>query len=173
MTGVLRFRACPLTASDVRGAVLLRRVWGIIWIVTEMDDASIAAKRHDAAAAEYVAARSAYESAVMSGDQATRRTFQERMDAAATAYVETLAEVVAARKAAVPSFEALLADGTMQVDPDSIILDSIVAHSRAKPATAGRPTPPAVGHRQCPELVNLGGWTTFSSQTAAALTAAR
>lgn len=138
----------------------------------DMDDATIAAKRHDAAAVEYVAARSAYESAVMGGDAESRRTAQARMDAAAAAYVQTLTAVVEARKAAVPSFEALLADGTMQVDADSLILASIVAYSTAKPASAGRPAPPKATHRHWSDRLKVGGWTTFSSDTAAALTAA-
>lgn len=138
-----------------------------------MDDATIAAKRHDAAAVEYVAARSAYECAVMGGDADTRRAAQARMDAAASAYVETLTAVVAARKAAVPSFEALLADATTQVDAESLILESIVAYSAAKPASAGRPAFPSAGHRHGSDRLKVGGWTPFSSDTAAALTASR
>lgn len=138
-----------------------------------MDDVTIAAKRHDVAAVEYVAARSAYESAVMGGDGETRRAAQARMDAAASAYVETLTTVVAARKAAIPVFEALLGDATTQVDADSVILASIVAYSTATPATAGRPTFPTSAHRQRSDRLKVGGWTAFSRSTAAALTAAK
>lgn len=138
-----------------------------------MDDATIAAKRHDAAAVEYVAARSAYESAVMCGDAETRHAAQARMDAAASAYVETLTAVVQARKAAMPSFEALLGDATIQVDADLLILASIVAYSTAKPASAGRPASPNATHRHLSDRLKVGGWTRFSSDTAAALTAAR
>lgn len=143
---------------------------GILWIVRDMDDATIAAKRHDAAAVAYVAARSAYESAVLGGDAETRRAAQTRMDAAASAFVETLIEVVEARRAAVPSFEALLSDATMQVDADSLILASIVAYSTARPASAGRPACPTATHRHRSDRLKVGGWTTFSSDTAAALT---
>ena len=138
-----------------------------------MDDATIAAKRHDAAAVEYVAARSAYEIVVMGGDLETRRAAQARMDVAASAYVETLTALVEARKAAVPSFEALLGDATMQVDADSLILASIIAYSTAKPASAGRPASASVTHRHRSDRLKAGGWTTFSSDTAAALTASR
>lgn len=135
-----------------------------------MDDATIAAKRHDSAAVAYVAARSAYESAVMGGDKEARRAGKARMDSAAAAYVETLVAVVTARKAAMPSFEGLLADSTMQVDPDSVVLASIVAHSSAKPATAARPAASHSSHRHHIDGLNTGGWTKFSSETAAALT---
>lgn len=146
---------------------------GIILIVRDMDDATIAAKRHDAAAVEYVAARSAYESAVMGGDTDSRRAAQARMDAAASAYVDTLNAVVEARKAAVPSFEALLGDATMQADADSLILASIVAYSTAKPASAGLPARPTATHGHRSDRFKAGGWTRFSSDTAEGLTAAR
>lgn len=145
---------------------------GILWTVKDMDDVTIAAKRHDAAAVEYVAARSAYENAVMAVDAEARRAAQSRLDAAASDYVETLTVVVAARKAAVPSFEALLGDATLQMDADSLILASIVAYSTAKPASAGRPASPAAAPRHLADRLMVGGWTSFSWDTAAALTAA-
>ncbi len=144
---------------------------GILWSVKDIEDAAIAAKRHDAAAVAYVAARSAYEDAVMGYAKEARQAAKARVDSAAAAYVETLAAVVTARKAAMPSFEALLADSTIQADPDSIVLASIVAHSNPKPATAARPAPSHSSHQHRTDRFNMGGWTKFSSETAAALTA--
>lgn len=138
-----------------------------------MDEVTIAAKRHDAAAVAYVTARANYESAVMSGDEQIRRAAQAQMDAAAQAYVETLTAVVEARRAAVPPFEALLGDPTMQVDEDSLVLASIVAYSTARPASAGRPSSPTTSRWHGSNRLRVGGWTKFSSDTASALTGAR
>ena len=152
---------------------------GILWNVRDMDDATIAAKAHDAAAVAYVEARAAYEAVVMGGDIDARAAARARMDAAASVYTETLTAVVAARKAAMPSFEALLADPAMQLDADSMILASIVEYSSAKPATAARPAAssvPASSPTTQPrryDLLNAGGLSSFLSDTADALTAAR
>ena len=104
----------------------------------DVDTGTMAAE-HDAAAAEYAAASAAYESALMSHDAVQKSATQERLRAAGDAYARTLKDLVAARRAAVPTFDELLRDSTMQADPGALVLESILAYALAEPASAGRP----------------------------------
>jgi hypothetical protein len=100
-----------------------------------------AAQAHEVATRAYLLARSDYETAVQTHDPGDRRrqAAATHMNETAGEYSRTLLDLVAERRAAVPSFEVLLMDPTMQVDPESVVLASILAYSQAKPATAGLP----------------------------------
>lgn len=104
-----------------------------------MNDVEIAQKFYDEAAAAYVEASAAYEAAMMStgaprGSEVACRYRQAGDDSA-----RALQALVRARKAQAPSFEALLTDPAMQIDPHSEILDSIMSYTSAAPASAGMP----------------------------------
>lgn len=100
--------------------------------------AEVAAK-HEAAAAEFAEASSEYEAALLSRDRVRRAAADSRLRTANDHFARTLADLVAARRALVPSFEALLHDPAMQPDHDSAVLASIVAYAAAAPASAGSP----------------------------------
>src|SRR4051794_22309692 len=102
-----------------------------------MSDLDRAEALHDEAASEYLAASSAYEAAVGSGDpERTKRAF-EQLKAAEDSYSHTLRDLVSARQRGERTFEALLRDPTSQVDRFAVVLASIVAHAAALPASAG------------------------------------
>lgn len=80
----------------------------------------------------YYRARSAYEDALMSGNRERRRVALVELDEAG----EEMAQRQQRRLAA-PDFETLLADPTIQPDPEGRILASIEEYRNAKPASAG------------------------------------
>jgi hypothetical protein len=148
--------------------------------VGDMNLVTIAQKAHDAAAMHYSEACAEYEAAAMSHQQDLRSRAEEQLQRASQEYARTMADLVAARRAATPSFEDLLRDPTFQSDPQSAVLASILAYSQAAPASAGLPvgTAPTFGHRQFefPLIVNpvrsVAGLVVVRSDTPSSLTAA-
>lgn len=104
-----------------------------------MNDVEIAHKLYDEAAAAYLEASAAYEAALMSTgaprDSAEALRYRRAGDDSACA----LQALVRARKAHAPSFEALLTDPAVQVDPHGETLESILSYDAAPPASAGLP----------------------------------
>jgi len=104
-----------------------------------MNDVDIAKKLYDEAAAAYVGASAAYEAAMMSTgaprDSEVAAQYRRAGDESAWA----MQALVRARKAQAPSFEALLTDPAVQVDPNGEILESILSYTEAPPASAGMP----------------------------------
>ena len=126
-----------------------------------------AAAKHEAAAAEFAEASSEYEAALLSRDPARRAAADARLQSANGHFAKTLAELVAARRSLVPSFEALLHDPATQPDQESAVLASIVAYAAAAPASAGSPiraghvySVSPVGTHDCP----APNWDPFSSR---------
>lgn len=104
-----------------------------------MNDVEIAQKLYDEAAAAYIEASGDYEAAVMSTGAPRESEVAVRYRDAAEESARALQQLVRARKAQVPSFEALLTDPAVQVDPSGDILSSILMYTTAAPASAGLP----------------------------------
>lgn len=110
-------------------------------------DGSVASAEaaHAEAAAAFATASDAYEAALQRHDEIARKAAHERLREASDEVSRTLSALVEARRATVPSFEVLLTDPTIQPDPDSVVLKSMLAsieaYRAAKPASAGRPLP--------------------------------
>lgn len=98
------------------------------------------------ASANYHEVMSQVEAAYMNGQGHTDEV--DAMSRAASArYAEALSEVVSARQA-IPTFEEMLADPLLQVDPKSEVLASIKEYENALPATAGMPVRRESAHPQ-------------------------
>lgn len=104
-----------------------------------MNDVEIAQKLYDEAAAAYIQASGDYEAAVMSTGASRASDVATRYREAGDESAQALQRLVRARKAQAPSFEALLTDPAVQVDPAGDILSSITMYSSAAPASAGLP----------------------------------
>lgn len=104
-----------------------------------MSHADWAQKVYGEAATEYFAATADYEAAHICGAGIPDSDAERRFRAAAAEYVAALHALTRARKEQVPSFESLLSDPTVQVDPEGLVLDSIRAYAAAEPASAGSP----------------------------------
>ena len=104
-----------------------------------MNDADVAKKLYDEAAAAYAEAAAAYEAAVMSTGAPRDSDVAVRYRDAGDHSARALQDLVRTRKAQAPSFEALLTDPAVQVDPAGEILSSIASYTSARPASAGAP----------------------------------
>lgn len=104
-----------------------------------MNDVDIAKKLYDEAAAAYAEASAAYEAAMMSTGAPRGSEVAAHYRRAGDESARALQDLVRARKAQVPSFEALLTDPAVQLDPNGEILDSILSYTEAAPASAGMP----------------------------------
>jgi len=104
--------------------------------MTGMDDLRLAEKAHQEALAEYELVTARYEAAVMARDESTRRLLLQELLVAGERYAATVNALVSSRRRVAPSFEELLRDPRTQLDRDGEILESILAYSRAVPASA-------------------------------------
>lgn len=104
-----------------------------------MNDVDFAKKLYEEAAAAYAEASEAYEAAMMSAGAPRDSDVAVRYRDAGDESARALQDLVRARKAQAPSFEALLTDPAVQVDPSGEILDSILSYTEAPPASAGMP----------------------------------
>jgi hypothetical protein len=134
--------------------------------VTERPDQADRAIRA-LAASDHAAATSAFEAALLSGDPDRIAAAREDLRAQQGSYAQARMDAVAGRRL-LPSFEDLLASPTVQADPQSLILASIVAYAAAQPASAAMPAPRFTAAGQNPRY--LGG-EAVTGGTAGTLTA--
>lgn len=104
-----------------------------------MSEVEWAQKVYREVATEYFTATADYEGAHMASGGAPDAETRQHYRVATDAYAEALQALVRARKEQVPSFESLLSDPTVQVDPDARVLASIRRFAAAEPASAGAP----------------------------------